>query len=406
MNLKRVGMGLVLAMGCLGLQARAEMPRLFYFEDYCTTTNDAIELQLQLYSTATNGACLYEDSNTVGVVDGFYATLIGDNTVFGSLTNALAGGQTYVQVIIDGVPLSPREPLVPVPYALNAAGVASNAITSSMIANGAISTNKLAADVDDRYVNTSGSEAMDGDLSLGGGRLLSVSVVEWAGDGIDLESHQSSWPNVWANWNADMLDGHHASDFLNISGGTMTGALDMGGNQITNFSKIVFASNPSYVHLPGVMSNYYSTLYYNGGRVYTGGNISEPGFSLYSILINNNAQGKLLLRTLQYTNGALIGTNFTAGFETSTNVMNEIKVIGHLNMQGSAISNAIFTGDAAGLTNFPALTGYIQATGGTMTGPLELNASTDQTNLIVAGWAKIDYIPQQGGISMGIYTNR
>ena len=39
-------------------------------------------------------------------------------------------------------------------------------------------------------------------------------------------------------------------------------------------------------------------------------------------------------------------------------------------------------------------------------GPLTVSASADQTNLTIAGWAKIDYVPPQGGISMGIYTNR
>lgn len=212
MNLKRVGLGLVMAMFCLCLSGSAEMPRHFYFEDYCNTTNDTIELQLQLYSAATNGVCLYEDSNTVEVVDGFYATLIGDNTVFGSLTNALAGGETFVQVIIDGVPLSPREPLVPVPYALNAASISSNAITSAMMANGAVTTNKLAGDVDARYVNVSG-DVMGGDLDMDGGSLHNVAGIDWYGDGIDIEGHASVSSNVWGNWNADRLDGQHAGYF-------------------------------------------------------------------------------------------------------------------------------------------------------------------------------------------------
>ena len=207
-------------------------------------------------------------------------------------------------------------------------------------------------------------------------------------------------------------------------------------------------------------------------------------------------------------NGALLGTNYTAKLSTTTNVMNEIRVTGHFNMQGNAISNGVFVGDGSGLVNLPevglstntadgryinaegdtmtgaftnlnsaylgggsgtslylfcgendeyygldprddglyfrdsvvwdldgnipwerisvALMGYVTTnslaaesaariaadglafpkTGGTMTGPLAFNASANQTNLTVSGWAKIDYVPPQGGISMGVFTDR
>ena len=645
MNLKRAGLGLVLAMFCFCMLASAEMPRQFYFEDYYATTNATIGLQLQLYDSITNGACLYEDSNTVEVVDGFYATLIGDNTVSGSLTNALAGGVIYVQVIINGAPLSPREPLIPVPYALNAAGVASNTITAAMIANGAITTNKLAGDVDARYVNVSG-DAMGGDLDMDGGSLHNIAGIDWYGDGINVEGHSSFSSNIWADWNADMLDGSHASAFattqqlaqkLSVTGGlanaifimtvnggggaedhraqlavggngtidliggeesvyddnmhirmrwdlgadepaepsidlkpysgaalrglresdrwwtdgrfsatnsgktseffavkssrfvgdgsgltdlpvtglttneadaryvnvsedtmtgdftvmgefsvwngspgsgpdvlvrraageeddafrfypdveddlpasigpftlwdsegniplarinasvsslltnyltatsalstcvsksgdTMTGNLDMAGNQITNFSQIVFRRNPSYIAQDTYFSNYYNVVFLKGAGLIVDGTVSGKGFDLGS---------HLTLKCLQYS-GNIYQTNYVAKFETTTNVMNEIRVTGHLNMQGSAISNAVFVGDGSGLTDLP-VTGlttneadarYINTSSDTMTGPLVVSASTDQTNLTVAGWAKIDYIPPQGGISMGIYTNR
>ena len=39
-------------------------------------------------------------------------------------------------------------------------------------------------------------------------------------------------------------------------------------------------------------------------------------------------------------------------------------------------------------------------------GHAAIGSSTNTTNLTVAGWAKIDCVPPQGGISMGIYTNR
>lgn len=186
MNLKRVGRSCAGMWLGLCLLASAEMPRLFYFEDCCADSNGVpysgyLNLQLQLYPAATGGTCLYEDARVVFFTNGFVATAIGDDTVSGSLSNALAGGEAYVQVIVDGDALSPREPLVPVPYALQAASVGSNAISSAMIgpgavqgdhvADGAIAAGKLASDVDDRYVNASG-DALEGDFSLAGSLIF------------------------------------------------------------------------------------------------------------------------------------------------------------------------------------------------------------------------------------------
>lgn len=248
MNLKQVGLGLVLAMGCFCMPAPAEMPRQFYYEDFYATTNGPgsgyVGLQLQLYNSASNGTCLYEDSNTVEVVDGFYATLIGDNTVFGSLSDALAGGETYVQVIIDGTPQSPREPLVPVPYALNAGGVASNTITAAMIssaavqsshlASGSVTASKLAGDVDARYVNADGDD-MTGVLSapmflatggaLGGLFMNYLFIDEDFGHTNGLSSSIDR-----PFWNGQEIA--LVTDSVQKSGDTMTGDFSLAGSLI------------------------------------------------------------------------------------------------------------------------------------------------------------------------------
>ena len=183
-----IGLGLVVS-------ALAEMPLQFWYEDYLADTNGFpvsanVQLRLQLYSSSTSGICLYEDSNTVEVVDGFYATLIGDNTVWGSLSHALAGGEIYVQVIADGEILTPREQLIPVPYALMAAGIPSNSVSSAMLmsgavqnsqlADGAVTTDKLAGDVDSRYVNASG-DTMSGPLTVNASaNQTNLTVAGWA----------------------------------------------------------------------------------------------------------------------------------------------------------------------------------------------------------------------------------
>jgi hypothetical protein len=108
MNLKYAGWCWVLAGLFLCTQALAEMPRIFHFEDYYSTEDGPytgeIDLRLQLYSAPTGGNLLYEDSSVVSVVDGFYVTLIGDDTAYGSLSDVWAAGETWVQVVINGTP--------------------------------------------------------------------------------------------------------------------------------------------------------------------------------------------------------------------------------------------------------------------------------------------------------------
>ena len=246
MSRNKTGLGYFATILSICIMARAEMPRQFYFEDYYTTTNGPytgnIQLQLQLYSDSNNWTCLYEDSNTVEVVDGFYTTTIGDNTVYGSLTNALKNGQAFVQVIVNGELLYPREPLIPVPYALNADSVASNAITSAMISSGAVQSphlaagavtvNKLAGDVDDRYVNISGDD-MTGILSapmfLATGGGLDGMFMNYLFIDEDFgHTNGLSSSNDKPFWNGREIA--MAADTVQKAGDTITGDLTLTGN--------------------------------------------------------------------------------------------------------------------------------------------------------------------------------
>ena len=82
--------------------------------------NATLPMSFKLYDAPSDGVLLYEDSSSVPVVDGLYSTFIGDNTVFGSLTNAMTNAAIYLELTVEGKTLSPRERLVSVPYALSA----------------------------------------------------------------------------------------------------------------------------------------------------------------------------------------------------------------------------------------------------------------------------------------------
>lgn len=102
----------------------AQAPEMFRYQGRLVNgtnlVNATLPMSFKLYDSQSGGNLLYEDSSSVLVVDGLYSTTIGDNTVFGSLTNAMTNAAVYLDLTVNGETLSPRERLVSVPYALNA----------------------------------------------------------------------------------------------------------------------------------------------------------------------------------------------------------------------------------------------------------------------------------------------
>lgn len=110
-------------LGVVSGMSQAQVPALINYQGrLINETNPVIGvvgMSLRLYDAETGGVPLYEDSNSVTVVDGLYSTQLGDHTVSGNLRNALAvSTQLFLEVVIEGVPLSPRERLASVGYAI------------------------------------------------------------------------------------------------------------------------------------------------------------------------------------------------------------------------------------------------------------------------------------------------
>ena len=107
--------------------SEAQVPNLINYQgrllDGTNLVNGTVGLSLRLFNVPAGGASLYEDSNTVTVMDGLYATFIGDNTTGGSLTNALTNAAVYVEVAVNGTALTPRERVASVAYALATRGL-------------------------------------------------------------------------------------------------------------------------------------------------------------------------------------------------------------------------------------------------------------------------------------------
>lgn len=133
------------------LSAIAQVPQVIHYQGRLLSgtnlVNGTLGIELRLFSASTGGSSLYADSNQVVVVDGLYATLIGDQTISGTLPAALTNGELWVETVVNGTVLSPRERVSSVAYAMMASAVTTGAITSAMLADGSVTSNKLAPGV-------------------------------------------------------------------------------------------------------------------------------------------------------------------------------------------------------------------------------------------------------------------
>ena len=93
-----------------------------------------VELQFALYASDTDEAPLWgpELHTDVPVEDGLFAVNLGGPT--GGLPLSLLGGSLWLEVIVEGEALSPRQQLGAVPYAMQALTVPDGAITSEKLA--------------------------------------------------------------------------------------------------------------------------------------------------------------------------------------------------------------------------------------------------------------------------------
>ncbi|TXD35290.1 hypothetical protein FRC96_11485 [Lujinxingia vulgaris] len=109
-----------------------------------------IDMQFTIYSAESGGEVLWQDQVEVQLdASGFYSVALGDQ---GSPLDAsiFAGGEAYVAIAIDGgEELSPRFKLHSVPYALNSA-VAARAAVADQVAAGAVTRESLSEDVFDQ----------------------------------------------------------------------------------------------------------------------------------------------------------------------------------------------------------------------------------------------------------------
>lgn len=112
----------ILVLAALG--ARAEVPGTLRYEGrlsdaVCAVHEGAVTIRFRLFATPTQGVSLWEESHHVTPVEGRFSVDLGSAT---PLDPALLDGSVrFLELVVDGEVLEPRQELVSVPYAVRAA---------------------------------------------------------------------------------------------------------------------------------------------------------------------------------------------------------------------------------------------------------------------------------------------
>ena len=275
----------------LGLTtAHAQVPSLVNYQgkliNGSNLVNGTVNIGFLLYTNSTGGSALFfETDANVPVVDGLYATMIGDNPSAGTLAAVLTNDAVYLEVQVNGTTLLPRERMASVSYALLAGGVTNGAIIGSMLSDGVITGAKLATNAvtGDKIADGSVSNAdlavsavtsdkiaegaiKSGDLEdaaawkpTGNGGLTAGTHFIGTTDNIpvDIRSFNTRVLRLQYDASSPLITGGHPSNRVTVTGGTIGG----GGNSIN----------------PNVVSGFYGTVAGGIGNRATGSRTAIGG---------------------------------------------------------------------------------------------------------------------------------
>ncbi len=325
--------------------ALAQAPQLINYQgrllDGTNLFNGSVGLSLRLFNVSSGGTKLYEDSNSVTVADGLYATFIGDHPTNNAFLAALTNAAVWVEVAVNGAALSPRERLASVGYALATRGLLVTT-NDSVIHNPSL--NPVAAD--SLYVTLAGgrqnSIGTNADYAaIGGGfnnavaaNSLYATIAGGTGNGIGTNSGSAT---IGGGANNDVAA---SSLYATIAGGNV--------NQIGTDSDVAaiggglgntVAATSKYATIAGGLRN---SIGNNAEYVAIGGGAS------------NSVAANSLYATVAGGSGNDIGTNadYTAiGGGLNNNISNNspyaVIIGGRDNVVGVSATNALAAGRRA-----------------------------------------------------------
>ncbi len=173
-----LSLGIAVYASCLSVGI-AQSPALIHYQgrlvDGTNLVNGTVGLTLRLFDASSGGTMVYADSNQVMVVNGLYATQIGDGTIAGNLDSALINAQVWLEAVVNGTVMTPRERLVSVPYARAVHGLLfttqNSAIINPQQAN-IISTLSARSVIGGGFNNEIAGAALEATISGGSGNSI------------------------------------------------------------------------------------------------------------------------------------------------------------------------------------------------------------------------------------------
>lgn len=211
-------------------------------------TDDAMPISFKLFPVATGGSPCWTENHTggnaVNVEGGRFHVLLGQLI---AIPDSCLTTNAYLELIVDGETLSPRELLTSVAYA----------VESNTLKAGAI---------------TRGDLAVSGNLNLEGNDISDVSGVQGFGDNMYLENDEGNIRLVSARRLHFFIDSDNnaTDDFLSLYSNTggvttppifkvnengdtsITGDLNLGGNILSDVSEVQgFGDNMFFVNDEG-----------------------------------------------------------------------------------------------------------------------------------------------------------
>jgi hypothetical protein len=96
-----------------------------------TPEGGVVKMTFSVYSAGTGGTALWTEDQSVAMTDGFYSVFLGDVKPFAG--GVFDGADKYLEVSANGLPLSPRQRVGSVPYALVAHHVAGGKVDAASL---------------------------------------------------------------------------------------------------------------------------------------------------------------------------------------------------------------------------------------------------------------------------------
>src|SRR4051812_48259865 len=81
-----------------------------------TPESGVIKMTFALFSTATGGTAAWTEDQNVPLSDGFYSLYLGDVTPLPA--NVFDGSEKFLELTTNSTPLTPRQRVASVPYAI------------------------------------------------------------------------------------------------------------------------------------------------------------------------------------------------------------------------------------------------------------------------------------------------